>query len=146
MAVELKWCIFDPILVKPKCVWEAVVYLKNCKQTSEKCELIFENWKKTKLLDTTSQTHFGLTNIGSNMHRFSSTAIYFWQFSIGTPCSPGFKEVWEEAWWHVQCNVKWKKLLIQFGVKCQKNEVLSLYFLLFFSYYFVDEESNLHAE
>ena len=58
--------------------------------------------------------------------------------------NPGFKEVWE-AWWHVQCNVKWKKLLIQFGVKCQKNEVLCLYFLLFFSY-FVDEESNLHAE
>ena len=24
MAVELKQCIFDPMLVKPKCVWEAV--------------------------------------------------------------------------------------------------------------------------
>ena len=28
--------MFDPMLVKPKCVWEAVVYLKNYKQTAEK--------------------------------------------------------------------------------------------------------------
>ena len=26
MAVELKRCIFDRVLVKPKCVWEAVVF------------------------------------------------------------------------------------------------------------------------
>ena len=45
-AVALKWCIFDPGLVKPKCVWEVEVYLKNSKQTTEKCNQIFENWKK----------------------------------------------------------------------------------------------------
>ena len=27
---------------------------------------------------TAYQTHFGFSNIGSNMHRFSSTSIYFW--------------------------------------------------------------------
>ena len=46
MAVPLKVCISDPMLVKPKCDWEAVVFLKNCKQTAEKCKQIFENWKK----------------------------------------------------------------------------------------------------
>ena len=45
MAVALKWCIFDPMLVKPKCVWEVADFLKNCKQTAEKCKQIFENWK-----------------------------------------------------------------------------------------------------
>ena len=28
-------------MVKPKCVWEAVVQLKNCKQTAETCEPFF---------------------------------------------------------------------------------------------------------
>ena len=27
MAVAQKWWIFDPMLVKPKCVWEGVVYI-----------------------------------------------------------------------------------------------------------------------
>ena len=37
IAVAQKQCIFDPMLVKIKCVWEAVVFfLKNCKQTAEK--------------------------------------------------------------------------------------------------------------
>jgi len=31
--------------------------------------------------------HFGFSNIGSKVHRFSSSAIYFWQFSTGTPCT-----------------------------------------------------------
>ena len=38
MAVPQKVCISDPMLEKPKCV-----YLKNCKQTAEKCKQIFEN-------------------------------------------------------------------------------------------------------
>ena len=33
------------MLVKPKCVWEVADFLKNCKQTAEKCKQIFENWK-----------------------------------------------------------------------------------------------------
>ena len=35
MAVELKLYTFEPMLVKPKCVWEAVNCLKNCKQISK---------------------------------------------------------------------------------------------------------------
>ena len=30
--------------------------------------------------NTTSQMHFGFTNMGSNMHRFSVTTISFWLF------------------------------------------------------------------
>ena len=40
-----KLCVFKHMLVKLKCVWEAVVILKNCKQTAEKCKQIFKNWK-----------------------------------------------------------------------------------------------------
>ena len=53
------FCISDAMLVKPKCVCEAVVFLTTCKQTTQKCKQIFKNWKKT----TASQTHFGFTNI-----------------------------------------------------------------------------------
>ena len=31
MAVTLKLSSSDPMLVKPKCVWEVAVFLKNCK-------------------------------------------------------------------------------------------------------------------
>ena len=44
MAVTLKKCISDPMLEKPKWVREvAGFFLKNCKQTAEKCKQIFEN-------------------------------------------------------------------------------------------------------
>ena len=46
MAVTLKVISSDPMLVKPKCVRDVAVFLKNCKQTAEKCKQIFENWKK----------------------------------------------------------------------------------------------------
>ena len=36
---------------------------------------------------TASQTHFGSTNMGSNMHHFWATAFYFCHFSNGTPCT-----------------------------------------------------------
>ena len=36
LAITLKVCISDPLLVKPKCVWEASIYFENCKQTAEK--------------------------------------------------------------------------------------------------------------
>ena len=49
-ALSLKLSISDPMLVKPKCVWEVAVYLKNFKQTAEKCKQIFENWKKLTAL------------------------------------------------------------------------------------------------
>ena len=35
---------------------------------------------------TASQTHFGLTNIGSNRHCFSTTSIRNHKFSNKTPC------------------------------------------------------------
>ena len=63
MAEALKQCIVEPKLIKPKCVWMVVVFLKNCKQTAEKWKQIFENWKKI----TASETHFGFTNFGSTM-------------------------------------------------------------------------------
>ena len=31
--------------------------------------------------------HFGFTNTGPEVDRFSSAAIYFWQHSFRTPCS-----------------------------------------------------------
>ena len=34
------------MLVKPKHVWEAGVWLKNYKQTTEKCKQSFENGRK----------------------------------------------------------------------------------------------------
>ena len=38
-------------------------------------------------ISTTSQTHVGFTNLGSEMHCFSFAAIYFGWFSIRTPCT-----------------------------------------------------------
>ena len=73
MAVELKWYIFDPMLVKPKCVKEEVVYLKIVNKQLKILNLFTKIEK-----NSASQTHFGLTNILSDMHRFSSTAIYTW--------------------------------------------------------------------
>ena len=35
LAITLKICFSDPMLVKPKCVWEACIYFENCKQTAE---------------------------------------------------------------------------------------------------------------
>ena len=42
IAITLKLCISDPTLVKPKCVWEVAVFLKNCKQTAVKCKQILK--------------------------------------------------------------------------------------------------------
>ena len=38
-AVAQKQCIFNPMLVMPKCIWEVVVYLKDCKQTARNVNL-----------------------------------------------------------------------------------------------------------
>ena len=57
--------------------------LKICLQLSAVC-LQFS--KKS----TASQTHLDVTNIRSKVHRFSSTAIYFWQFSFRMPCKHHF--------------------------------------------------------
>ena len=57
MAVKLKRCIFDPLLVKPKYVWEVVDFFENCKQTAENCKQIFGKLEES----TASQTHFGFS-------------------------------------------------------------------------------------
>ena len=43
LAVTLKWCIFDHMLAKPKCIWEALYFEKLLKQTAEKYKQIFGN-------------------------------------------------------------------------------------------------------
>ena len=50
MIVELKRCKFDLMLVKPKCVWEVVDFLKNWEQTAEDCKQLFKNWKNLQPL------------------------------------------------------------------------------------------------
>ena len=83
MPIELKRCIFDLKLVKPKCVLEAVVYFWKILNKQLKIVNKFKEFEKT----IASQTYFGFTNIGSNIHHFSS--VYFWWFSIGAgaPCT-----------------------------------------------------------
>ena len=48
---------------------------------------------------TATQTHFGFTNLGLKVHRFSSTATYFRQFSIGTPCRRDRKKLFLSKLW-----------------------------------------------
>ena len=60
--------IFDPILVRPKSIWEVAVYLKNCKQRAEK-PLKIE-------IFASFQTHFGFFKMGSKMYQFTSKDIY----------------------------------------------------------------------
>ena len=78
IAKALKQCIFNLLLVKPKCVWEVV---RSFFQFSKIClhfQLIVYKFKKKP---TASQTHFGFINMGSNMRRFSATATSFGLFS-----------------------------------------------------------------
>ena len=66
IAVSLKRSIFDPSLVKPKCVLGVADFFQFsavCLQFSAVC-LQFP--KKSATL----QTHFGLYNMGSNIHSF----------------------------------------------------------------------------
>ena len=59
--MTLKICIFDPMLLKPKCVFKACIYFINCKQTAE---------KSTQMYGRASEAHFGFTNMGSKVHHF----------------------------------------------------------------------------
>ena len=45
LAITLKIYISDPMLVKPKCVWEVYIYFENCKQTAENCKQTAEKSK-----------------------------------------------------------------------------------------------------
>ena len=71
---------------------------KMCLRGGRFFKKFYENFRELKKY-TTFQTHFGFTNIGSKVHRFSSTVIYFWQFSIGTSCMLHF---WP--------NIRWAKM------------------------------------
>ena len=82
MAVPLKLCIFDLTLVKPKCVWEAVVFFNFRKFVYIFQLFVYNFFKKT----STSQTHFGFTNIGSGMPTFRDRAIWKSKFWFGSPC------------------------------------------------------------
>ena len=66
MAVALKRCIFDPMLVKPKCVWEVWKILNKQLKNVNK----FLKIEKTAI----SQTHFGFTNTGSRFVGFKHAA------------------------------------------------------------------------
>ena len=45
LAITLKICFSDPMLVKPKCVWEVYIYFENCKQRAENCKQTAEKSK-----------------------------------------------------------------------------------------------------
>ena len=45
LAITQKICVSDPMLVKPKCVWEAYIYFKDCKQTATNCKQTAEKSK-----------------------------------------------------------------------------------------------------
>ena len=47
----------------------------------------FSNYYFLPQKTTASQTHFGFTNIGSNMHHFCATTIWNTKISNETPCS-----------------------------------------------------------
>ena len=51
-AITLKLSTSEPMLVKPKCVWEAVVVLKNCKQTAENVNKFLKIQKIYRLSNT----------------------------------------------------------------------------------------------
>ena len=73
IAVSLKRNIFDPSLVKPKCVLGVVDFF----QFSAVClkfTAIFTISKKKKK-SATPETHFGLYHLGSKMHNHGATAI-----------------------------------------------------------------------
>ena len=79
LAMILKVCISDPMLLKPKCVWEAVVFFNFRKNF----QLFVYNFSKKAF---TSQTHFGFNNIGSEMHIFRVIAKTNFEFCFGSPC------------------------------------------------------------
>ena len=82
MAIEQIQCTFDPMLVKSKCIWEAVRFFFFWKIVNKQLKIVN---KFSKIEETaTSQTHFGFTNIRSDTFRV--TAIWSCNFWFGSPC------------------------------------------------------------
>ena len=96
-----KQSIFDPTLVKPKCVWKLCIYYAKsyCFKKIEKKEVFSKNFiifgviiflvDKQLILPTKMHilhTHFGFTNVGSNMLPNQDIELSFWHFWSWTPC------------------------------------------------------------
>ena len=73
MAITLKVCISDPAYVgKAKMGFRGGrVFLNNCKQKAENVNRLEKIGKKPAIYET----HFGFSNIGSEMHTFRFIAI-----------------------------------------------------------------------
>ena len=82
MAITLKLSSSDPMLVKPKCVWEAAVFFSILKFFFI-FQLFVYNFSKKA---ATSQTHFGFINIGSKELSFGFTAISKGKLWFRAPC------------------------------------------------------------
>ena len=64
--------ISDPMLVKPKCVWEEEISFERLKKQLKNVNKFSKIEKKT----FASQTRFGFTNIGSETHILRGIAIW----------------------------------------------------------------------
>ena len=82
LAITLKTRVSDPMLVKPKCVWELSVFF-NFQKFVYIFQLFVYNFSN-KTDD--SQTHFGFINIGSEMLIFRVIAKTNFKFWFGSPC------------------------------------------------------------
>ena len=119
MAVPLKLCIFDPMLVKPKCVQGVADFFKfsaACLQFSAVC-LQFPK------ISATLQTTFGLYNMGSKMHSFRGTAIWSCNFWFGSPCTMKWSYTGHETLRSIQIKLSllWSKC--SNSTLWQKNEI-----------------------
>ena len=77
------------------CIWPYVGKAKMCFRSGsffnvswsfQQIEIYWWKIQLTLKKTTASQTHFGFTNLGLNMHRFCATAIWNSKISNETPC------------------------------------------------------------
>ena len=87
--ITQKWCTFDQMLDKPKCVWEAYIYFDFsaiCLQFSKQMYA--------------SQTHFDFTNMGSKVHFFWVMSSQRSKNETWTPCIKVWRRfvLWSSTW------------------------------------------------
>ena len=75
-----QWFSDTLLLLRSICLWEVVVFWKIVNKLLKIVDKVLYIEKQTAAF----QTYFGFTNIGSEINSFSSTALYFWQFSFKT--------------------------------------------------------------
>ena len=73
---------FWPYVVKTKSGLKSGGFFWHCKQTAENCKQAAENLTKS----ATPETHFGFTNMASEMHTIRVTAIWSCNFWFGSAC------------------------------------------------------------